>query len=327
MPEFAHSWFLALLPLAVLAPWAWLRSRRASLRWPDVRPLAALPPGRCRRARIGGAVLRGLGIAALVVALAGPRWPDRGTRISADGIAIVIALDVSGSMAETDVDWDGARISRLEAARRALRPFILGDSRAADRIGVVAFAAQPDAPSPLTHSLDVVVKLLDAEEPRSPPDTGTNIGDAIVWSLRTLARSGARRNVIVLVSDGEHNVPPPALTPQFAAELAAQQGVTIYTIDAGPPINDANAEAAAARRSGQDALAAAAEITGGKSFRAHDAAAMRDALAAIDRLERTPAESFQFRRYAEGFPTLAIAALACFLLLFGLESTVWRRTP
>jgi Ca-activated chloride channel family protein len=333
MPEFAHPLLLLLLPLAPLAAWAWLRHPKPALRWPDIRPLMALPPGRTRRARWSGALLRGLGIAALVCALAGPRWPDRGSRLPVEGIAILIALDVSGSMAEADFNWDGEPISRLSAAQRAVRRFVLGDGaespgRPSDQIGLVAFAALPEDTCPLTLSHDVLVRLLDAEEPRGLPETGTNIGDALAWSLTKLDAAGDRRQVIVLVSDGEHNVPAPALTPRQAGQLAAQRGVPVYTIDAGPPPNPQdNPEEIAARRAGQEALAAVAAMTGGRSFLAHDSAALREAMTTIDRLERAPAESFQYRRYVEAFPACALFALACLALVLGLESTLWRRIP
>ncbi len=113
MPDFAHPWLLPLLALAPVAAWAWLRRRRAALRYSDVRLVADLPPGRSRRTRLGGAGLRAAGVAALVVALAGPRWPDPGTRLPAEGIAVVMVLDVSGSMAEQDFDWHGERVTRL----------------------------------------------------------------------------------------------------------------------------------------------------------------------------------------------------------------------
>jgi Ca-activated chloride channel family protein len=333
MPEFAHPFFLLLLPLAPLGAWAWLRQRRPAIRWPEVRPMIALPPGRAQRARWGGATLRGLGAAAIIVALSGPRWPDRGSRLPAEGIAILITLDVSGSMAESDFLWDGEPIPRLAAAQRAVKRFVVGDGadfagRPADQIGLVAFAAQPDDTCPLTLSHDVLVKLLDAEEPRGVPDTGTNIGDALAWSLKKLDAAADHRNVIVLVSDGEHNSPAPALTPRQAAQLAAQAGVPIHTIDAGPPAkSDDKPEDAAGRRAGQQSLAAVAAMTGGRSFLAHDSAALTEALKEIDRLERAPAESFQYRRYFEAFPAFAVTALGCFAFVLALEAMVWRRTP
>jgi Ca-activated chloride channel homolog len=333
MPEFAHPIFLLLLPLAPLAAWLWLRKRKPALRWPDIRLLMALPPGRTNRARWGGAIFRGFGVAALVLALAGPRWPDRGSRLPVDGIAILIALDVSGSMAEADFNWDGEPIPRLAAAQRAIRQFVVGDSvekpgRSNDQIGIVAFAALPEDTCPLTLSHDVLVKLLDAEEPRGLPDTGTNIGDAVAWGLTKLDSAGDRRKVIVLVSDGEHNAPAPALTPRQAAQLAAQRGVPVYTIDAGLPPNPRDKpEEIAARRAGQESLAAVAAMTGGRSFLAHDSAGLHDAMTTIDRIERAPAESFQYRRYFDAFPACALAALACLTLALGLESTIWRRVP
>src|SRR5262249_35064530 len=137
-----------------------------------------------------------------------------------------------------------------------------------------------------------------------------------------------RRKIIVLVSDGEHNAPAPALTPRQAAQLAGQAGVPIYAIDAGPPAKaDDKPDDVAARREGQQSLAAGGGMAGGRSFLAHDSAALTEAMTEIDRLERAPMESFQYRRYFEGFPTFALAALACFALILGLESTVWRRTP
>jgi Ca-activated chloride channel family protein len=333
MPEFAHPLLLFLLPLAPLAAWAWLRRPKPALRWPDVRPFSTVPPGRSNRAHWGGAIFRGLAVAGLVIALAGPRWPDRGSRLPVEGIAIVIALDVSGSMAEADFDWDGEPIPRLSAAQRAVRRFVVGDGaespgRPNDEIGIVAFAALPEDTCPLTHSHDVLVKLLDAEEPRGLPETGTNIGDALAWALTKLDAVADRRQVIVLVSDGEHNVPAPALTPRQAGQLAAQRGVPVYTIDAGPPAKASDKpEDIAARQAGQESLAAVATMTGGRTFVAHDSAGLRDAMTTIDRLERAPVESFYYRRYIEVSPACALFALACLVLALGLESTIWRRVP
>src|SRR5262245_43483682 len=126
MPEFAHPACLILLVLAPLAAWGWMRRRGPALRWPAVSELTGLPPGRSNRSRIAVATLRGLGVAALVIALAGPRRPDRGSRLPVEGIAIQVVLDVSGSMAESDFAWDGATVSRLEAAKRALHSFLAG---------------------------------------------------------------------------------------------------------------------------------------------------------------------------------------------------------
>jgi Ca-activated chloride channel homolog len=336
MPAFAYPWLLLLLPLAPAAAWAWLRRRRTALRFGDVNLVRGLPAGRSRRARVGGALLRALGIAAVVVALAGPRWPDPGTRLPAEGVAIVMVLDVSGSMAERDFLWAGDQITRLDAAKRAFRLFVAGGDaagthlpgRGGDQVGLVAFAVVPEDTCPLTLSHDVLLDLLAAEEPRGLPDTGTNIGDALAWALTKLDAAGDRRKVLVLLSDGEHNVPGPSLTPRQAGQLAANRGVPIYAIDAGPPpAADATTEEAQARVAGQRSMQSAAALTGGKAFAAHDEAALVAAVREIDRLERRPVASFQYRRYTEAYPWLAVAALACFVAALGLERTTWRRAP
>ncbi len=336
MPSFANPWLLLLLPLAPLTGWAWLRRRQTALRYSDVRLVAGLPAGRSRQARFGGAGLRAAGIAALVIALAGPRWADPGTRLPVEGIAIVMVLDVSGSMGERDVDWHGERITRLDAAKRAFRLFVEGGEaagtqlpgRGGDLIGLVAFAVHPEDTCPLTLSHDALLQLMATEEPHTLPGTATNIGDALVWGLTKLAPAGDRRKVLVLLSDGEHNVPPPALTPRQAGQLAANRGVPIYTIDAGPPPTaDSPPEDAQARAAGQRSLQSVAALTGGKSFTAHDEAGLVAALAEIDRLERRPVDSYQYRRYAEGYPWFGLAALACFAAALGLERTAWRRMP
>src|SRR5262249_36485648 len=126
---------------------------------------------------------------------------------------------------------------------QALRLFVRGGDedglhlpgRANDQIGLVAFANLPEDTCPLTLSHDVLLELLDAEEPRGLPDTGTDIGDALAWAVKKLEAAGDRRKVLVLLSDGEHNTPDPALRPRQAAQLAANRNVPVYTIDAGPP--------------------------------------------------------------------------------------------
>ena len=107
-----------LLLLALAVPplvWWWLRQRRPALRYPVESLLPGLPSGRARVARVGGAALRGGALLLIVVALAGPRTLDLHTRIDTEGVAVFMAVDVSGSMAERDFDWHGEPVSRLEA--------------------------------------------------------------------------------------------------------------------------------------------------------------------------------------------------------------------
>jgi hypothetical protein len=137
---------------------------------------------------------------------------------------------------------------------------------------------------------------------------------------------------MVLLTDGEHNVPPLALKPRQAAQLAGNLGVPIYVIDAGsdePAASEKGVKesSAADRMNAKKTLEDVAKITGGLSFEARDGKALLDACARIDALEKHSIESFQYRRYYEMYAWFGLAALACWLLLVVLESTVWRLVP
>jgi Ca-activated chloride channel family protein len=343
MVHLTQPWFLLLLPLVPLLVWCWWRQRRGALRYPHLGLLAGLPPGRARVARWGGAGLRAAGLVALLLALAGPRWPDLRTRINTEGIAITMLVDVSGSMAERDFHWSDERISRLDAVKRAFRLFVAGgdgpdgehlEGRPEDLVGLVTFAARPESPCPLTLSHSVLLHLMDAEQPRSvPTESQTNIGDAIAWGLHDLHSAAARRKVLILLSDGEHNVPPPALKPRQAAQLAANLRVPIYAIDAGGDSQGQEApsgersQSVTDRAAGERTLQAVARITGGRYFRAQDTATLLAVCREIDRLERQEIPSYQYRRYYEGYPWLGLAALALFVTVQALEKTLWQRVP
>lgn len=355
MMEFAHPWLL-LLALAVppLIWWWWRHSQRGALRYPDTGLCGALPPGRGRWARRGGAGLRAVVLVLLVVALAGPRWPDLRTRLTTQGIAIGVLLDTSGSMAERDFDWQGEPLSRLEAAKRAFRLLVAGgegpggevlEGRPQDLIALVTFGTRPESTCPLTLSHSVLLRLLEGAQPQGGPTVGqTNVGDAIIWGLHRLQSAGARRKVLILLTDGEHNVAAPALKPRQAAQLAANLKVPVYVIDAAGsgkvadkpedqaedaprPEEASPAESPAGRAPPPAILQAVARLTGGRYFRAPDTQGLLAVCQEIDRLERQEIESFQYRRYREGYPWFGLAGLAALAAMLVLELTVWRRLP
>src|SRR5947209_6898849 len=116
---FTTAEFLLLALALPCLMWWWQRQRGEALRFPATGWLGGLPSRRGVWARRGGLALRALTLLLLIVALAGPRWPDHRTRIETEGIALAMTVDVSGSMAEKDFDWEGQRIERLEAVKRA----------------------------------------------------------------------------------------------------------------------------------------------------------------------------------------------------------------
>jgi Ca-activated chloride channel family protein len=358
-PQFTNPIYLWLILLAPLLLWWELRRRRSALRHPGVGELKHLPAGKARSARWGPAVLRLLALLLLLFALAGPRWPDLHTRIETEGIAIIMLVDVSGSMAERDFDWHGEPISRLEAAKKAFRLFVAGGNgaeipdegteaaefrgRPTDEIGLVTFATRPETACPLTLSHSVLLRLLQEEQPRSTPgEAETNLSDAVALGLHRLRSAKAHRKILVLLSDGEHNVPHPqsGWTPRQAAQVAHSLHVPIYTIDAGGPgapskgptaQQKSNAEHSAypdeTRAQAVRTLEELARISRGQYFQAHDTKGLLNACRVIDDLERTELRSFQYRRYYEAYPWFALAAFVLLGVTLTLERTLWQRIP
>jgi Ca-activated chloride channel family protein len=342
--EFLEPRFLLLLLTLPPLAWWWLRTRRGALRHPSAASLRHLPAGRGPLAFWGGLALRLLALACVVVALAGPRWPDLKTRVRADGIAIMMVVDISGSMATPDFDWQGRPVSRLDAVKRVFRLFVQGgespdgtrlEGRPTDEIGLVVFGSIPDTGCPLTLSHSALVRALDEQRPRKiPGESQTNLIDAVALGLHRLHQTGPRRKVMILLSDGEHNVPDPASgwTLARAEQVAAAQGVPVYTIDAaGTGISETEPNSAAAsvatREIAVKTLKRLSEATKGRYFRADNTDALLDVYRAIDREEREPIESYQYRRYHEGYPWLALAAFVLFAGVLVLEMTLWRRVP
>ncbi len=316
--------------------WWLLRQRRHALRHPVAGVLAGLPSGRARIARWGGAVLRSLALLLLAVALAGPRWPDLRTRIETEGVAVMMVVDVSGSMGTEDFDWDGDTITRLGAAKRAFALFVKGgdagglrfDGRPSDLVGVVAFATRPEAVCPPTLSHSVVLKLLEKQEPVNiATEADTNLSDALVVALVRLRNTPARRKVLVLLSDGDYT-PGQSNTrsgwkPEEVARIAAEMQVPIYCIDADRRPALTTTERRAAIETQQNLAA----TTGGHYFPAGDTRGLLTAYQSIDRLEKSDITSYRYRRYHEAYPWLGGAAFLLLVLASVLEMTVWRKLP
>jgi Ca-activated chloride channel homolog len=334
MPELAHPWALLVLLMVPPLLWHWHRRSRGAVRFSSAALLAGLPAGRAVWMRRGGLALRGLGIAAAVVALAGPRWPDPGSRIPAEGVSIAVVLDVSRSMAEEDFPWKDEKISRLDGVKKVFRLFVAGGEapggvtlagRPEDLVALVTFAARPETVCPITLDHRALLQILDAQEPRSAVEEGTtNPGDAVAWALHLLKKAPTRRRLIVFLTDGESNVPR-GLRPKQAAQLAANLRVPVYTLDAAPDPSPGEDPADAARA--RETLKAMAGMTGGTYFRANDPAALAEACRQIDVMEKDRIDSFQYRRHHEGFAWFGVAALACWCGVLALEATLWRKVP
>jgi Ca-activated chloride channel family protein len=319
---------ILLLALPVLA-WWWLRHPRAAFRYPAT---AALGPKVSRSSRWAKGIsltLRLVIMGLLILGLARPRWPDLSSRLPARSVALVFVLDVSGSMAEEDLQSRDRRLSRLSVAKDVLRRFVLGDGdfegRPEDLLGLVTFAARVEQICPPSLGRQALLRTLDEAEPLGvPPDSATNIGDAMLMGIHLLRRTEPREKVLVVLSDGEHNVPsdvvPDAFKPRQAARLAQALGIRVHAVFVG---SDAETTAAEAEQSLQDV----ARFTGGQSFRAVDADAFREVCRQIDRLERTPIETSQFLRWHEAYPWIGALASALLFSLLVMETYWFRRLP
>ena len=281
---------------------------------------------------LGQRFLRGLALLLIAVALAGPRWPDTNRPMQTEGIAVIMVVDVSGSMDEPDFDWHGQPITRLDAVKRVFRLFVLGGSsnptadgidasaiggRPADLIGLVTFATHAEDVCPLTLHHSALLALLENEKPRTVPgESMTNISDAVALGLERVAAAGTRHKVMVLLTDGEHNVETTrsGWKPRQAAHVAAGLGIPIYVIDAGgnPTDREAGVPMASAnsRADAERTLKDMAKITKGEYFAARDTPHLVEACQKIDQLEKAPIDSLQYRRDIEAYPGFALGGPA-----------------
>ncbi|MFO0964357.1 MAG: VWA domain-containing protein [Gemmataceae bacterium] len=330
MPYLAHPLaLLLLLPLAWRL-WTWGRRRQGALRYSSLSLVRFLPAGRSRQARRGGLILRGAALFCLVIACAGLRWPDPGSRVPTEGVSIAFVLDASESMRNADFLDDGKVLTRWQAVQKTARLFIRGGEvggqifpgRPNDLIALVTFARRPETDCPLTLDHEAILSIIDEEEPRRLQ--GTNPGDALAWALHFLANAPTRRKAIIFLSDGEDNVRENNLSPAQAAEIAAALKVPIYAVEAEPLPDESLPDEGKEARANMQMLA---KTSGGEFYSAKDTAGLLRAYAAIDQMERDRIETYQYRRYLDLDGWLAGVAVGVFLLLAFLEATWWRRTP
>jgi Ca-activated chloride channel family protein len=335
---FEHPWLLLFAPLGVLMAW-WLgRRRRPAVRYSAVSLADGSSRRTARLATWGGAGLRGLAVLLAVLAAANPRMPDLTTRLPVEGVAVVLVLDLSGSMNTPDYDPAAVPpVTRLDAAKSAFRLFITGGEadgvryagRPNDQIGLVTFAAVAETACPLTLNHPVLLQVLDGLRSKSGVDAGTNLGDALgeaLVRLNQLEKAGdKRRRVVVVLSDGEHNAAD-KLSPVQAAQLAARVGVPVYTVDCGGEASG-TAEERKQRDDGRVVLEQVAALSGGQSLAANDPAELYRAFAQIDEWATAPVESFRYRRHVPFGWWCGLAVVAAVTLLGVLDRTLWRRIP
>ncbi len=327
--RFADPVYLALLALLpLLAIWHVRKGRRArgTLVHPDVGAMkTAVPQRRFKGYRILP-VLRWLALAAFIVALARPQTGVSGENVTAEGIDIVLALDVSSSMLAEDM-----RPNRLEAAKDVATSFVAG--RTSDRIGLVVFAGKAFTQVPLTLDYSVLTTLL-AELRVGMIEDGTAVGMGLATAVKRLQSSDATSKVVILLTDGRSN--RGEIDPLTAAQMARALDVRVYTVGAGSRgearvrvPNAAGGTRYVTTRVDVDepTLREAAEVTGGRYYRATDRQSLERIYSEIDQLETTEIQVENFTQYGEEFVwPLALGLLLLFMEL-GLRHTLFRVLP
>jgi len=331
MDRLATPWALALLPLAALAVW-WLHRRAARrdarLEFSSIGSLATIPPSPWARMAQALPWLRGAVIVLAVLALARPQAGASLMTTSTEGVDIVVALDVSGSMRCED----DPRRPRLVVAKECLGRFVEG--RPSDRIGLVTFATLAATRCPLTLDHDMLRDFVEKIDFAPTGEDQTAIGMGLGTALNRLRASKAKSKVVVLITDGRNNAGQ--VGPEVAAEAARSLGAKLYTIGVGSrgPVpcqvetpTGGKAYVRVEADLDEELLEKMADSTGGRSFRATDAEGLASAFREIDALEKTSIESRVRTLYTEKFPLLlAPAALVLGLELF-LAATRLRRVP
>jgi Ca-activated chloride channel family protein len=311
-----------LLLLAILPLWWWWRARRLGRSrgapMSDVRP-AAGPSERLWVARLP-VTLRSVCLGAWIVAAAGPRVGAARAELRSEGISIVLALDLSSSMLAEDF----APANRLDVARRTAIEFVR--ARSSDRIGLVAFASQALTQVPITTDYPVLEEAIRHLRIGILED-GTAIGTGIATAANRLRRAPGKSKVIVLLTDGENNAG--TVDPRTAAQAAAAFGIRVYTIGVGTegeaPVPTGQGPLGLRYQTmpvkiDEQLLGDVARATGGRYFRATDAASLANIFGEINRLEKTPVQHLVYRRYDEAYRWplgLGLLALALELVVSG----------
>ncbi|WP_426690193.1 VWA domain-containing protein [Rhodanobacter ginsengiterrae] len=314
MLEFAWPWLVVLLPL----PWLlrrWLRPAAPGQALHLPQPGVRLASVAGTRARSGAAWLLALAWLCLLAAAARPQWIGPPQPQQRSGRALMLAVDLSGSMRTDDMQLAGQQVSRFAAVEAIAGDFI--SRRNGDEMGLILFGSQAFLVTPLTYDLSAVRAQLQGAAV-GLAGTETAIGDAIAVAVKRLSALPEQARVLVLLTDGVNNAG--SIAPRDAARAAKAAGVRVYTIGIGAtrlripgffgsqlvnPSADLDA----------DMLTDIATQTGGRFFRATDSSELADAYRAIDALEPMPQHGPALRPRHELFRWPLLAAIALLLLV------------
>lgn len=271
-------------------------------------------------------VVRCAAFALIIVALARPQDVEEQSRTNAEGIDIMLSIDISGSMLARDFKPD-----RITAAKEVAGEFIA--DRYGDRIGLAVFAGESFTQSPLTTDKSTLQTVL-ARVRSGVVEDGTAIGNGLATAINRLRESDAKSKVIILLTDGVNN--SGEIAPLMAAEIAADMGIKVYTIGVGTrgkapyPAVDMFGNMTfqmADVEIDEKTLEEIASMTGGKYFRATDKSKLKAIYDEINQLEKSKVEVTDLTIYHEEYLPLVLLALALLLVEFLFSQVLLKRIP
>jgi Ca-activated chloride channel family protein len=332
MFQFSSPLFLILLAILPLKIWYQKRhAQRPLIRISSTGGLQTIPRSRFLKTAWIIPAVKYTAFFLMVLAMARPQWGTRQVEVLTEGINIVLAVDVSGSMAALDFKRDGRIVNRLEAVKGVIEEFIA--KRDGDRIGVVIFGSEAFTQIPLTRDYHTIAYVMDRIE-IGAAGTDTAIGDAIGISLKRLKDIDSKSNIIILLTDGQSNAGE--LSPETATQIAKTAGVKIYTIGVGTkgkapfriehPLlgeqfvyQNVNIDEAALER--------IAKACDGMYFKADNTPQLAKIYDMIDRMEKTTVKVKTFAEYRELYRYCLIPAFVLLLVWIVLTHTRYLRVP
>ena len=328
--SFEQPYAFLFLPAVLAAGWFMLRrARRKGVRFSAASRVGAAPLSWRLVLAAAAPYFFIAGLLLLTVAAARPRESMAKGRKNVDAIAIVMTMDISGSMCALDLTPPRERPSRdttrLAVVKKVFSEFV--EMRPDGLIGLVAFGGYASTRVPLTADHEsLLLALRGIEIPTDDDEQKTAMGDGLAVALARLKDAPLKSKVVILLSDGANNVgrESGAVEPETAAEMAAKMGVKVYAIGIGSNANfvnylvkdDYGRDVIARARSGFDEgqLREIASKTGGRYYSVNDKNALENAIGEIDQLETTSIDAEVWNRWKEYFmPFLVIGALSLVL--------------
>jgi len=319
----------AVIPIAIY--YRKRRQFRPAMKIPDAFVIRNTQPSAVLRMRHFLPILKYAALCLLIIAMARPLWGTRQINIMTEGVNIVLAVDLSNSMAALDFKNRGKIINRLEAVKGVVQDFIA--KRDGDRIGMVVFGTNAYTQLPLTRDYNTIASVLERLE-IGAAGKSTAIGDAVGISLKRLEDVKSKSNIIILLTDGESNAGE--LSPETATEIAVQKKIKIYTVGVGTRgeapflVNDpvfGERYVYQQVNIDEDSLKTIADKTGGLYFRAEDIEGLQKIYDTIDKLEKTQVKMKTYAEYNELYSYFLIPAFILLCLWIILSNTRFLEVP